>query len=161
MFRYCFEKRFYSVINFFPLFFLGVMLANVTTTVSFLISFSYLRSMTNGFHAKNPGICFLFSLLIEFALFKYIIPLICLANVIIFLMASILVVFSLAPFNHPCMRLTPEEIKACRAASRHRMIHLLFVLFSSTVLSWTSISIGLYLGIVLASVLLCLAYIFN
>ena len=161
MLRYCIEKRFYTIINLFPLFFIGIMLANLTSTVPFLISFSYLRSMTNGLHAKKPGICFLYSLLIEFVLFKYIIPLISFAYVIIFLIASILVVFSLAPFNHPCMSLTPDEVEACRVASRHRLLHLLFVLFSSTVLSWTGISIGLCLGIALASVLLCLAYIFN
>lgn len=161
MFRYCVEKRFYSAVVFLPLFLLGIIWTNFATTVAFLGAFSYLRSTTNGLHAKSPGTCFIFSILIEFILFKFVIPLLNKPNVIVALCISFFIVFLLAPYNHPNMDLTPDEIDACRASSRIRMVQLLFILLISSVLAWTDFTIGLFLGIALVSVLLILAYITN
>lgn len=161
MFRYCIEKRFYSAVVFLPLFLFGVIWTNFATTVAFLGAFSYLRSTTNGFHAPKPGICFICSILIEFILFKFVIPLLNKPNVIVALCISIFTVFLLAPYNHPNMDLTPEEIAACRTSSRIRMAQLLLILFISSILSWADFAIGLFLGIALVSVLLILAYITN
>ena len=161
MFRYCIERRIVSSILICALFFLGIQWTSVATTVSFLAAFSYLRSMTNGFHTANPGICFVLSTLIELLLFKYVIPKINLLIVTVTISLSIIAVLSLAPFNHPNMDLSSEEIKACHTESIKRLVILLFYLLVSAVLSWTDIFIGLFLGIALVSVLLCLAYIFN
>lgn len=161
MFRYCVEKRFYSAVVFLPLFLLGIIWTNFATTISFLCAFSYLRSTTNGLHAKNPGTCFIFSILIEFVLFKFALPLLTVPNAMIALLICIVAVFFLAPYNHPNMNLTPEEIDACRTSSRIRMVQLLFILLISSVLAWTDFTIGLFLGIALVSVLLILAYITN
>ena len=161
MFRYCVEKRFYSIVVFLPLVVLGIMWTNVATTVAFLGAFSYLRSTTNGFHAKKSGACFIYSILIEFILFRYVIPFLTPKIVIISLIISLLIIMMLAPYNHPNMALTSDEILACRTVSRKRTVHLLIIFLVSTLLSWDDVSVGLLLGIALVSVLLCLAYISN
>lgn len=161
MFRYCIEKRLLSAILLCPLFFLGIQWTNVSTTLSFLCAFSYLRSTTNGFHAAKPRTCFIFSVLIELLLFKYVIPRLNILIVVITIPLSVVAIFALAPFNHPNMDLSPEEINACRTESRKRLIILLFFLLTVAVLSWIDIFVGLFLGIALVSVLLCLAYISN
>lgn len=161
VFRYCIEKRFYSAVVFLPLLLLGTIWTNFATTFAFLCAFTYLRSTTNGLHAKKPLFCFICSLLIEYLLFKYAIPLLTKTNVIITLFMSALAVFLLAPYNHPNMNLTQEEIVACRSASRIRLVQLFLVLLILSFFSWRDIVIGPFLGIALASVLLILAYIIN
>lgn len=161
IFRYCMEKRLLSTLLLCPLFFLGIQCASVVTTLSFLGAFSYLRSMTNGYHATKPGTCFVFSVLIELLLFKCVIPRLSIYIVIVSTLLSSIAIFYLAPYNHPNMDLSHKEIKACRAESRKRLAILLFLLILSTLLSWSEMFVGLFLGIVLVSVLLCLAYISN
>lgn len=161
MFRYCLEKRIFSVIVFIPLIILGIVWTNVFTTIAFLGAFSYLRSTTNGFHAKKVVTCFFFSILIEFILFRFVIPLLTPTSIFVSLFISMISILLLAPYNHPNMALTSDEICACRTLSRKRVFHLLIAFLISNLLSWTDISIGLFLGIALVSVLLCLAYISN
>lgn len=161
IFLYCIEKRFYSAIAFIPLFLCGIIWTNIATTLAFLCSFSYLRSTTNGFHTKKPSTCFIVSVLIELLLFKYFIPILTDVIVVITTVLSIVIVFVLAPYNHPNMDLSFEETTACRTESRKRLLFLLFLLLVSSVLSFNNIFIGLFLGIALVSVLLCLAYISN
>lgn len=161
MFRYCLEKRLLSSLLLCPLFFLGIQWASVITTLSFLGAFSYLRSMTNGFHAAKPGTCFVFSVLIELLLFKCVIPQLNSYIVVISTLLSSIAICCLAPYNHPNMDLSQKEIKACRAESRKRLAILLFLLVLSALLSWFEMLVGLFLGIALVSVLLCLAYISN
>lgn len=161
MLRYCIEKRFYSAVVFLPLFVLGCIWTNLVTTVAFLGAFSYLRSTTNGFHAESPATCFICSVLIEFVLFVYILPHITTGIAIITLIISTVIIFAMAPFNHPNMGMTAKEICACRKLSKRRLIFLFLVFLISLALSWTDATAGLILGIALVAVLLCLAYIFN
>ena len=161
MFRYCVEKRLLSAILLCPLFLLGIQLTNVTTTLSFLSAFSYLRSTTNGFHAAKTGTCFTYSVLIELILFKFVIPQLNFIITVVTLSMSVIAIFVLAPFNHPNMDLSHAEIKACRIESRKRLNILLLFLLGTAALSWTDLFVGLYLGIALVSVLLFLAYISN
>ena len=161
MFRYCVEKRIFSAIAFIPLFILGIIWTNVLTTISFLGAFSYLRSTTNGFHANKAGTCFFFSILIEFIIFRFVIAILTPRIILVSLILSLVTIFFLAPYNHPNMALTCDEIRACRVLSRKRAIILLIAFLVSNILALTDVAIGLFLGIALVSVLLCLAYISN
>ena len=161
LFRYCLQKRLLSSLLLCPLFFLGIHLASVVTTLSFLSAFSYLRSMTNGFHASKPVTCFVFSVLIELLLFKCVIPKLSIHIAVIITLLSSIAVCCFAPYNHPNMDLSPDEIKACRTESRKRLAILIILLLLSAFLAWEEMFVGLFLGISLVSVLLCLAYISN
>lgn len=159
VFRYCIEKRLYSAIAFIPLFLCGIIWTNFATTIAFLCSFSYLRSTTNGFHAAKPSICFIISLLIELLLFKCVIPILNAVIVLTTIAICTFAIYVLSPFNHPNMDLSSEEISACRIESRKRLLILLFLLVASWGVSLADVFIGLFLGIALVAVLLCLAYI--
>ena len=54
MLRYCIEKNLYTIVTFIPLVAVGILIAGSLITVSFLVTFMYLRQMTNGYHAKTP-----------------------------------------------------------------------------------------------------------
>lgn len=161
MLRYCIEKRLYSAIAFIPLFLCGIIWTNIATTTAFLCSFSYLRSTTNGFHAAKPSICFIFSIVIEFLLFKCVIPILNPVCALIPITICAFTIYVLSPYNHPNMDLSSEEITACRIESRKRLFILLLLLLVSCFFSLEDVFTGLFLGIALVTVLLCLAYISN
>lgn len=158
MLRYCIEKKLYTVLTFIPLLVIGIPIAGVLTTVSFLATFIYLRQMTNGYHAKTPGRCFLISILLEsliLACARYDFPF---GAIMAMTVASVFVIWLFAPYPHPNMNYSPTEILVCRVISRKRVIIVFFVVILFYTLSMVQIVKGICFGANLAAVLLGFAY---
>ena len=158
MLRYCIEKKLYTFVTFIPLVIVGILIAGVLTTVSFLWTFIYLRQMTNGYHAKTPGRCFLISILLEsliLACARYDFPF---GAIMAMTVASVFVIWLFAPYPHPNMNYSPTEILVCRVISRKRVIIVFLVMFLCYALSMPHIVNGICFGAILASVLLGFAY---
>lgn len=161
MLRYCIEKRFYTFVTFIPLVAVGIRIAGVLTTVSFLGTFIYLRQMINGHHAKTPGRCFIDSLILE-SLFlsctKHDLPL---WPILIMTAASIMIIWNYAPYAHPDMNYSPDEILACRVLARRRVLIVISIMVGCQLIRETHIVTGICFGLILATGLLGFAYILD
>ena len=158
-FVYGIEKRLSTVFTSIPFLLLAILLATPYCAISMFISFFLLRRRTSGYHANSAGACILISLLLETFFLKLLYPLLNLTVILVFLVLCIPLVFKLAPYRHPNMQLTDEEISACRYSSRITI----FILTIGTVITYAiglqEISRGLTIGIAMSTVLLCIAYI--
>lgn len=156
--RYALERRFTTAICFIPLLILGFVVANPATVIGFFIAFYFLRSRTNGFHAKSVGRCLLYSIVGE-VLFMRAVPTVC-NNImtIIALIASCLLIWFLAPYNHPDMALSSEEVNACAKSAKGRLVILVLVLAVSYIWKQYQFSLGIFVGILMVATMLLAAY---
>lgn len=156
--RYALEKRIISLITFVPVLILGVLLTNPANLLAFLFTFFSLRTRTNGFHAESVGRCLLYSMLGE-VFFLKVLPMVW--NGIIAFIAltmSIILIWVLAPYNHPNMNLSSEEVTACAKSAKWRLSMLLFALSVFNVRKLYQIALGILLGIVMTASTLVMAY---
>lgn len=161
MLRYCIEKKLYTFVTFIPLVIVGILIAGVLTTVSFLWTFIYLRQMTNGYHAKTPGRCIIGSLLLESLLLlctKHNLPL---WSILMMTVASALIIWNSAPYAHPNMNYSSDEILACRALARMRLLIVISIMGGCQLICETHIVVGICFGLILAAGLLGFAYLLD
>lgn len=158
-FRYGIEKRITTILVMIPFVVLAVLFTNILVALSFFASFYFLRSRTNGYHANSFRMCFLNSLLIEILFLGVIYPLLNTTAVCVVAIMCTLFIFLLAPYNHPNMHLSQSEIIACRISSRIRTVVIVCAIIVADLLHVVEIAKGLSLGIAMATLLLCLAYL--
>lgn len=156
--QYAFEKRIITLVTFVPLLVLGFSIANSAMVIGFFAAFYFLRTRTNGYHAKNVGWCLFYSALGEI-LFLNLIP----QHwnkffLLVALIVSIAIIWLLAPYNHPNMKLSQEEIEACARSSKNRLSILLIVLSLLYICRQWQLAIGILSGIFMVASLLVLAY---
>lgn len=158
-FRYGLEKRIYTVIGLIPFVIIAILLTNLATALSFIGAFYALRSRTSGYHAPTLGRCMLISLAAELLFLLVLYP--CLTLTCAVIVSAICVVFILiaAPYNHPNMHLSKEEIYALKHSVRRRSIVLLVLICILSYAQLADIAKGLTTGIAMAAGMLCLAYI--
>ena len=121
----------------------------------FFITFCSLRTQTNGFHAKSICICLLYSILGEL-FFLRILPSVW-NDIIAFISldTSIVLIWFLAPYNHPNMALSSEKVIAC-AKGRLNMLLITFIMLH--VWKQNQLAQGILLGIIMAASTLTMAY---
>lgn len=156
--RYALEKRITSVIAFIPLLIVGLLITNPARLLAFLITFFLLRTRTNGFHTKSVGGCILCSIVGE-VFFLRVLPM--LWNKIIAFIAletSIVLIWVLAPYNHPNMNLSSEEVIACAKSAKWRLSTLIFALSVLYAVQQYQLALGIILGIVMTASTLVMAY---
>ena len=156
--RYALEKRIITLIAFVPLLILGFSIANPATVIGFFSSFCFLRVYTNGYHAKSVGRCIFYSALGEILFLRFIPQGWNKLVLSVALIASFAVIWFLAPYNHPDMKLSQEEIIACARSSKCRLNILLLTLFILYVYRQWELALGVLLGIFMVASLLVLAY---
>ena len=156
--RYALERRIISITTFIPLAIIGCLITDPSTVLAFFITFCTLRTRTNGFHAKSVSRCFLYSLLGEL-LFLNVLPSVW-NDIIAFiaLTASGLLIWFLAPFNHPNMNFSSEEVNACAKSAKERLSMLFFTLVVLYVWKQHQLALGILLGIVMTASTLIIAY---
>lgn len=157
--HYGIEKRITTFIISIPMLIVGAWISSPEMAISFYISFYLLRSRTNGLHAKSVGGCFILSILAEM-LFLRILP--CVWNDIVaaaLLIASTVSIHILAPYNHPNMDLSSEELVECARSAKRRLFALILFLVVMYVLHFNQLAAGVLLGIVMVAVTLTFAYI--
>ena len=142
-----------------PFFLVAVILSDICTAMAFYVSFYCLRTRINGYHAKTVWACFVTSLLSELLFLGVICPLINTIGAISLALFSLINILILAPYNHPSMHLSNEEVTACRNSSRIRSISIMACILATYLINFSTIAKGLSLGLAMAACLLCLAYI--
>lgn len=160
-FQYGIERRLISILIGCPFFVLALILTDFSVSASFFLSFYYLRSRTNGFHAKSVHACLIISLLCEFfflTIFYYSLTPIIMIGVNI---ASIVLVLILAPYKDSSFPLSNDEFCAIKKSSRLRVIILVIIVCISNLLGQHELSKGITTGVAMAVSLLSLAYILN
>lgn len=157
--RYGLEKRISTFLISIPMLIVGSWISSPVMAVSFYTSFCLLRSRTNGIHAKSFGGCFILSILTE-VVFLGVLPRFW-NNVvaIVLLIASTISIYFLAPYNHPNMDLSSEELVECARSAKRRLFALILFLVVMRILQFNQLAAGVLLGIVMVAVTLTFAYI--
>lgn len=158
-FRYGLEKRLCTLVVLIPFSIIAVYLSGFWTATTYIISFFYLRSQTNGYHAKTHWGCFIGSLLLELFFLMAIEPMLNVNQVLVMVSIAVVVVFYLAPYNHPMMNLDDREYAACKKVARIRCILLAISCYACVLCGLHEISEGISLGCAMTSTLLILAII--
>lgn len=157
--QYALEKRMYTFVIAIPFIVLGTAFASFQTSISFYICFSIIRTWTSGLHADTFLKCFTLSILFEY-IFLRIIPEVLSVYVIVTLASACVIFICLyAPFQDPKMNFDGSEVKACAIKARTCTILLWLLSGAFLLLGLERYYLGIALGIVMAAVLLALAYI--
>lgn len=153
-FAYGLMKRCEKLIAIFFLFPLGWRLSSFSTSLSFYLSFFLLRIHTNGYHAKTFTGCLLFSVCSECVLFLLILPHLRSATLLWILALSTIVILLLAPYDHPNLHMSKEELKASGHMARLTVLILDMVLILSLRMRFYAFANGIALGLGFATFLL-------
>lgn len=127
--------------------------------LSFIISFDLLRTTTNGWHARSFVLCLMCSIVGECVFLGVFSHLWNPVPSLFGLILSAAIIWKYAPYNHPNMNLSTEEIMACRRAARKRLVFLIICSIVFRFLSVGELSCGIDLGILQVAIMLILAYI--
>lgn len=157
--RYGIEKRLSTTVILFPFLILSFILTDFFSGLSFLIAFKLIRGKASGYHSNTLLHCFLVSLVLELLFLIVLYPKLLAENITICNLINCLVVFTLAPYNHPNMRLSQKEISALRHESQKAVVLLSIISATFSILGLLPIAKGLVTGVAMASFSLCLAYI--
>lgn len=121
---YSYEMLLYQCIGYGSLGLVGFLMHKMISTIFFLVVFLTLRHSTGGFHMKTPEGCFLVSILLFIGCMKAgetnLLHLSLLQNGLI--VGNVILVFLLAPVDHPNLRLNQREKMLCRKVSRIKIL---------------------------------------
>ena len=159
--RYCIEKRVATLLCGIPCFILAVALSDIIIAFSFFVGFFQLRKKAGGFHANTIPGCMFASVSLEVIFLGIISPALNSVSICIISAVNAMVFFLLAPYNHPQMSLSTEEIAALKKHTRITILKLMLVVAFSQVFGFWFIANGLTAGITMAAVMLCTAYIYD
>lgn len=158
---YALKKHMSSLVATIPILILASLLSTPIAAWSFYFSFSWLRSRTNGIHAKTFQGCLVASLLSVLVFMGLLYQLLIDPVIVVLVLGSVVIIWVFAPFNHPNMHLTREETLACAISAKRRVVSLLSGALVLRVLNLQEASTGIILGIAMAAALLALAYLFK
>lgn len=156
--RYALERRITSIVAFVPLLLIGFLISDSATVIAFFIAFCSLRTRTNGFHAKSVRNCLLLSILGELFFLKILPAVWNGITAFISLIVSVILIWFLAPYNHPNMTLSSEEVIACAKSAKGRLNMLLITFIMLHVWKQNQLAQGILLGIIMATSTLKMAY---
>lgn len=160
-FEYGVETRIATAISMIPFTLLAVRLSDIPTALAFLAIFKFLRARTSGYHANSVLGCISVSLILEFLFLGVFLQQL---NLVIFYISngvSLTLIFLLAPFIHPNMNLSEEEILALRYSARRRVMLTILLVLACNFLNFAAVAKGLTTGTAMAAFMLCLAYFFE
>ena len=140
------------------LFPLGCLLSSFSTSLVFYLSFFLLRTHTNGYHAKTSAGCLLFSICSECVLFLLILPYLKGSASLWILTLSTIIIFWLAPYDHPNLHMTKEELAASRRMARLTVLILDMALILSLGAKFYAFANGIALGLGFTAFLLIVAH---
>ncbi len=157
-FSYGLVQRCEKLITLCFLFPLGWLLSSFSASFAFYLSFFLLRVRTNGYHSKTFAGCLLFSVCSECVLFLLILPNLRAIALLWVLASSTITIFLFAPYDHPNLHMTKEEL----AASKHMAMLTVLILDMTLILSLSmqfyAFANGLALGLGFTAFLLIMEY---
>lgn len=157
-FEYGVETRIATAISMIPFTLLAVRLSDIPTALAFLAIFKFLRARTSGYHANSFLGCISVSLILELLFLGVFLKQL---NAVTFYLSngiSFTIIFFLAPFIHPNMNFSEEEILALRYSSKRRIMLTTLLALMCDFLNYTAVARGLTTGTAMAAFMLCLAY---
>ncbi len=160
-FKYSLEKRISTVLVGIPFLILAFVISNFLCAISFFATYFYVRKFVGGYHAKTVWGCLAFSLVLELIFLGGLRNILSTPMIFGIVGVSILVVLKLAPYNHPNMHLSREEIEACRNKGRRRILIASSISVLTCFVGNGEIAKGCTIGIAMAAALLCLGYIYD
>lgn len=156
--RYGIEKRITLLLGLIPQITLAACFSDLPAALGYMVSFSLLRRKTSGYHAKTPLGCLCTSMLLESLFFLGLYPCLDAIMVLICNGLSMIVIFCLAPYDHPNMHFDKDALRVLRLQGRSMTL----VLFSGAMICWytgmLSVARGLTIGITMTAFALWLAY---
>lgn len=152
--RYTIEKRLSSLFICVTLLVIGAYIASPIAAISFNFSFFYLRERTNGLHAKTFAECFFWSIISEVVILGVLFKRLELWVALLLLLISSIIIVLFAPFDHPSMHYSSEEIMACAVSSRKRLLILVIVVICGYILKSADLLYGITLGISMTAIML-------
>lgn len=155
---YALEKRISSVIITIPLLFLGTKISSISVAIAFYVSSRSIRSYTNGVHAKSLIGCFCGSIICEICFLGIFRSILTVELKIIFMLVSLILIWLLAPYNHPNMALSKEEIHLCASKAKRRVLLLAVATLILDAASVHDAAEGILLGLVMTAIMLAMAY---
>lgn len=155
--RYALEKRITSIITLIPVLMIGFVITSPARLFAFLVAFFWLRSRTNGYHAKSVAECTFSSVVWEIFFLK-VLPVQNAVFALVIFSMSIFIIWFCAPYNHPDMGLSPEEVAACAKSAKARLSMLGFAFCILNIWGLSQVAEGILLGIVMTAATLVMGY---
>lgn len=120
---YGFEVLLGKIINYTTLLFLAYINGNFVQTLLFMMTFFPLRARTGGYHCKKAFTCYLGTFVIYMVVTNVVTKLFIehTGIMILTIFLSAVIIYFLAPINHPNLGLDKEEIKQCKSSARWLM----------------------------------------
>lgn len=156
--KYALEKRISSLIIIIPLLFVGTIVSSFNAAIAFYISCRSVRSYTNGIHAKSLTGCFLGSLTSEICFLGILRHLLTFEIKSTIMLLSVVLIWLLAPYNHPNMALSEEEIRVCALKAKKRSLFVAVITLVLDTISMHDMAEGALLGLVMTSLMLTISY---
>lgn len=157
-FEYGIKTRIATFTVLVPFSLLAIKLSGIPTTLAFLAAFQFLRTRTSGYHANSVLGCISVSLILEFFFLGVFLPHLNTAAIYISNGVSLVAIDFLAPFVHPNMNFSKEEIQALRHSAKKRAALTAFLALMCCGLNFTAFAKGLTTGTAMAAFMLCLAH---
>lgn len=157
-FSYALERRICNCTAVLLLFPLGCWLSNWRVSLSFFLSFYFLRKRASGFHAKTFAGCFVFSTICAFTIFRFTAPLCSTTVQVVICAVSTALIFGLAPFDHPNMHMSSTELDASRKIARRNTVILDTAFLVANICNAYDFAVGISLALGYTALLLLLAY---
>lgn len=156
--RYGIEKRITLLLGLIPQITLAACFSDLPAALGYMVSFSLLRRKTSGYHAKTPLGCLCTSMLLESLFFLGLYPYLDAVMVLICNGLSTVVIFCLAPYDHPNMHFDKDALRVLRFQGRSMAL----VFFCGAMICWytgtLSVARGLTIGTTMTAFALWLAY---
>lgn len=158
-FVYCIERRISTIAVGIPFLILAFAISTPAIATSFFASYFFVRKYIGGYHAKTMWGCITFSLFVEVAFLIGLPHLLNIQIILLILCVSIVVVLKLAPYNHPNMHFSSEEVASCRKKGLNHIYIASLVTLIAHFTESNEITNGCTIGIAMATTLLCLGYL--
>lgn len=123
---YGFEVMIGKILSYGSLLMLSWINRNILQTLVFMVIFFTLRSRSGGFHAKKFLHCYFGTVIMYFFVSKILVYILLIykSALLYVVVISIIIVFLLAPVNHPDLRLKDNEIQRCKNSARKLIIYI-------------------------------------
>lgn len=156
--EYGIETRITAIIGLVPFTILAIKLSDIPTTLAFLATFNFLRKRVGGYHANSVLGCMLLSLFLEVLFLGAFLPKL---NMVVFFISngvSLAIIYFMAPYVHPNMNFSKDEIYALHNSAKRRVMQITVFTLACYFFNFSSIAKGLTAGTAMTAFMLCLAY---
>lgn len=156
--KYALEKRISALIITIPLLYFGTKISSITAAIAFYVSSRSIRSYTNGVHSKSLVGCFCGSIICEICFLGILRSVLSVEMKHLLMLLSLVLIWLLAPYNHPNMALSKEETRLCASKAKRRALLIAVATLILDAASLHDAAEGILIGLVMTATMLAIAY---